>query len=257
MFRSRVIPCLLLKNTGLYKTTRFKEPRYLGDPINTLKLFNGKEADEIVILEISSSTNGSEPNFNYLKRLAGECFMPICYGGGITTINQVEKIFKIGIEKVFFNTSLYLKPELLKEAAKNFGSQSIIASIDVKKKLFGSYSVYINSGTKDIKCDPIEYAKRAEDLGVGEILLTSIDHDGMMHGYDYELIDKVSSAVSIPVVASGGAGRLSDCVKAVNAGASAAAGGSLFVYYGQRKAVLINYPTQDELSEALSGRINA
>lgn len=250
MFRSRVIPCLLLKSTGLYKTIKFKEQRYLGDPINTLRLFNDKEVDEIVILDITSSISGNEPNYNYLKRLAGECFMPLCYGGGITSLYQVERIFKIGIEKVSFNTSLYLKPELIKEAAKNFGSQSIIASIDVKKKLFGSYSVHINSGNKDIKYNPIEYARRAEDLGVGEILLTSIDQDGMMNGYDYELIEKISSSVTIPVVANGGAGSLTDCVKAVNTGASAAAAGSLFVYYGSRKAVLVNYPTQDELRDA-------
>ncbi len=252
MFRSRVIPCLLIKNNGLYKTIRFKEPRYLGDPINTLKLFNGKEADEIVILDISLSANGLEPNLKYLKQLAGECFMPICYGGGITSLKQVETLFRIGIEKVSFNTSLYYSPELLREAAQNFGSQSIVASIDVKKNWVGTRSVYVKAGTKDIKCDPVEYSKRAEDLGVGEILLTSIDHDGMMNGYDYELIEKVSGSVKIPVIVNGGAGNLKDCVKAVNSGASAAAAGSLFVYYGARKAVLINYPTQDELAEAFT-----
>jgi cyclase len=249
VFRSRVIPCLLLKGSGLYKTIRFKEPRYLGDPINTLRLFNDKEVDEIIILDISCSVNNSEPNFDYLKRLAGECFMPVCYGGGITSIDQVERIFRSGFEKVSFNASLYSKPELISHAAKNFGSQSVIASIDFKKKMLGGYSVFISSGTKDIKTDPVEYAKRAEELGVGEIVLTSIDHDGMMDGYNYEVIEKVSSSVKIPVVANGGAGSLSECVKAVNCGASAAAAGSLFVYYGPRKAVLVNYPTQEELKE--------
>lgn len=253
MYRSRVIPCLLLKDEGLYKTIKFKKPRYLGDPINTLKLFNDKEADEIIVLDISASINGKGPNFDYIKRLTRECFMPMCYGGGVTTIEQVETLYKLGVEKVAFNTSLFTNPKLITDVAKNFGSQSVVASIDVKKGLFGSYSVYVMSGIKDTKCDPITYAKRAEELGVGEIFINLIDKDGMMNGYDYELIKKVSSAVNIPVVANGGAGSLSDCVKAVNSGASAAAAGSLFVYYGALKAVLINYPTQDELAVAFRG----
>lgn len=247
MYRSRVIPCLLIQETGLYKTIRFKKPRYLGDPINTLRLFNDKEADELIILDIKASEECKEPNFEYLRKLTGECFMPICYGGGIASLKHVEVLFKIGIEKLSFNTSLYLNPQLISEAVKNFGSQSIVASIDVKKSHFGAYSVFVKSGSKDVKCDPVIYAKRAEELGVGEILLTSIDHDGMMNGYDLELIQKVSSVVDIPVIANGGAGVLSDCVKAVNNGASAAAAGSLFVYYGSLRAVLINYPTQEEL----------
>ncbi len=250
MYRNRVIPCLLLKNKGLYKTIQFKEPRYVGDPINTMRLFNGKEVDEIIILDISASINAVEPDINYLKRLTGECFMPVCYGGGISSLGQIESLYKIGIEKVSFNTALYKKPDLIQEASKNFGAQSIVASIDVKKKLFGSYSVFIIGGSKDIKSDPVDYAKRVEDLGVGEILINSIDRDGMMNGYDYNLIKKVSAAVSIPVVACGGAGTLTDCVDAVENGASAAAAGSLFVYYGVKKAVLINYPTQHELKEA-------
>ncbi|BCZ49024.1 putative imidazole glycerol phosphate synthase subunit hisF2 [Clostridium gelidum] len=253
MYRSRVIPCLLLKDEGLYKTIKFKKPRYLGDPINTLKLFNDKEADEIVVLDISSSINGKGPNFDYIKRLTRECFMPMCYGGGVTTIEQVEALYKLGVEKVAFNTSLFTNPKLITDVAKNFGSQSVVASIDVKKSLFGSYSVYVMSGTKDTKCNPVTYAKRAEELGAGEIFINSIDKDGMMNGYDYDLIENVSSAVNIPVVAIGGAGNLSDCVKAVNIGASAAGAGSLFVYYGVLKAVLINYPTQDELSIAFKG----
>lgn len=248
MYRSRVIPCLLLENGGLYKTIRFKNPRYLGDPINTLKLFNDKEADEIIILDISASVRNTEPNIDYIKRFTRECFMPICYGGGITSLKQVEALFKLGVEKVAFNTSLFFNPDLIGEAARLFGSQSIVASIDVKKGFFGSYSVYVTSGSKDTKSDPVQYAKRAEELGVGEILLTSIDRDGMMGGYDLELIEKVSTVVGVPVIACGGAGSLSDCVKAVKVGASAAAAGSLFVYYGSLHAVLINYPTQDELS---------
>lgn len=248
MFRSRIIPCLLLKDKGLYKTTRFKDPNYLGDPINTLRLFNDKEVDEIVILDITATVNNKKPNIDYLKTVVAECFMPVCYGGGISTLKQIEALYKIGIEKISFNTALFNNPELVKESAKIFGSQSIVASIDVKKGLFGSKSVYIRAGDKKIKDTPVEYAKKVEELGVGEILLTSIDHDGMMSGYDYELIEKVSSTVSIPVIANGGAGDINHCAKAVNAGASAAAAGSIFVYYGSRKAILVNYPTQEELT---------
>ena len=256
MYRSRVIPSLLLKDGGLYKTICFKKPRYLGDPINTLKLFNDKEADELIILDISVSSIGAEPNIEYIKRFTRECFMPICYGGGITSLKQVKTLFKIGIEKIAINTLLLLNPKMVSEAAKLFGSQSIVASIDVKKSIFGKYSVYVAAGSKDTKCDPVQYAKKAEELGVGEILLTSIDHDGMMNGYDYELIQKVSSAVDIPVVASGGAGNLTDCVKAINSGASAAAASSIFVYYGSLKAVLINYPSQVELAEVFGENNN-
>jgi cyclase len=239
-----------LNNKGLYKTIQFKKPKYLGDPINTIRLFNDKEADELIILDISASACGDGPNFDYVKRLTRECFMPICYGGGISSVKQVEALFKLGVEKVALNTSLFSQPNLVSEAARIFGSQSIVASMDVRKGFFGAYSVYVTAGARDTKCEPIQYAKRAVELGIGEILLTSIDHDGMMNGYDCELIEKVSSAVNVPVIASGGAGKLSDCVKAINCGASAAAAGSLFVYYGPLRAVLINYPTQQEFEVA-------
>jgi cyclase len=248
MHRSRVIPCLLIQNRGLYKTIKFKSPRYLGDPINTLRLFNEKEVDELILLNISATLENKAPDIEHLKQIVSECFMPICYGGGVTTLNQVEALYKIGIEKVSFNAALYNNPRLIEEAVKNFGSQSIVASIDVKKGLLRSKSVYVSS--KDVKWDPVEYAKRAEELGAGEILLTSIDNDGIMSGYNNELIQQVSSGVHIPVIASGGAGSISDSVKAVESGASAAAAGSLFVYYGPRRAVLINYPTQAELNQA-------
>lgn len=250
MYRSRVIPCLLLNDKGLYKTTRFKEPRYLGDPINTVRLFNDKEVDEIILVDISASIEKRDPNIEYLRRVVGECFMPVCYGGGVTSLKQIETLYKIGIEKVAFNSSLYQKPDLIKEAAKTFGTQSIVASIDLRKNLFGSHSVYVKSGKEKIKYNPVEYAKRAEDLGAGEILLTSIDNEGMMKGYEYSIIEKISSSVSIPVIANGGAQNLSDCVKAVNSGASAAAAGSMFVYYGNRKAILVNYPDQEELKKS-------
>jgi cyclase len=255
MHRSRVIPCLLLNNLGLYKTIQFKTPKYLGDPINTVRLFNDKEADELVVLDIGASASGKGPNFENMKRLTRECFMPICYGGGVSSIKQVEMLFKLGVEKVSFNTSLFLQPDLVSEATKVFGSQSIVASMDVRKGFFGAYSVYVTSGSRDTKCDPIQYARRAEGLGIGEILLTSIDRDGMMNGYDYKLIESVSTAVNIPVIACGGAGNLSDCVKAINCGASAAAAGSLFVFYGPLRAVLVNYPTQEELSVLFCNKV--
>lgn len=253
MYRSRVIPCLLLDQGGLYKTIQFDKPRYLGDPINTMRLFNEKESDELIVLDISASKRGEGPNFDYIKLLTRECFMPICYGGGISSINQIDLLFKLGVEKIAVNSSLFNKPELIQLAMKNFGSQSIVASIDVKKNMFGSYMTYITGGTKNTKIDPVQYAKRAEELGVGEILLTSIEREGTMKGYDLELIQKVSAAVSIPVIANGGAGSLIDCVMAVKAGASAAAAGSLFVFYGKLHAVLINYPSQHEMKVAFSG----
>ena len=247
MYRSRIIPCLLLDKGGLYKTVKFSAPRYLGDPINTMRLFNEKEADELIVLDISATKRGSGPDFDYIKQLTRECFMPICYGGGIRSMEDIDTLFRIGVEKVSINSALHTKPQLITDAMRNFGAQSIIGSIDVKKGMLGSYTVYIQSGTINTKIDPVEYAKRAQELGVGELLLTSIEQEGTMKGYDLQLIQKVSAAVQIPVVANGGAGKLADCLTAIQAGASAAAAGSLFVFFGKLKAVLINYPSQEEL----------
>lgn len=248
--RPRLIPCLSLKNCGLVKTTKFSNPRYLGDPINTVKIFNGKGVDELCLLDITASSENRGPDFEYLKDIASEAFMPLSYGGGITTLDEIKKLFYIGYEKVILNTSFVLNPNLITEAVKFAGSQSIVVSIDVKNEFFGKKSCYIKDGTTKINIDPITLAKQAEQLGVGEILLNSITLDGTMKGYDIDFVKNVTSAVSIPVIACGGAGSVADFKKVLNnGGAHAAAAGSLFVYYGREKAVLITVPEEEVLIE--------
>lgn len=251
--RIRVIPILLLKNNGLVKTQKFTEPKYVGDPINAVKIFNEKEVDELVFVDITATVEKKKPNFKLIQEIASECFMPVCYGGGITSIEEVKAIFDAGIEKISVNTMTHENPKLLTDAARMYGSQSVVASIDVKKGgLLGKYSVYTRAGKNNTKIDPVEYAKRAEEAGAGEILLNSIDRDGMMQGYDIDLIRKVADAVSIPVVASGGAGSINDFVMAVKqGGASAVAAGSMFVFHGKHRAVLINFPSQEQLQTTL------
>lgn len=249
-YRPRIIPCLTMIDRGLVKTTKFNNPRYIGDPINTVKIFNGKCVDELCILDIRASIENKVPDFDYLKDIASEAFMPLSYGGGITDINQIEKLFYIGYEKVIINTALITNPSLIKEAVQFAGSQSVVASIDVKNELFGKKSCFINDGTKKIKESPVELAKRVEELGVGEIVLTSMSQDGVMQGYDIDLVKQVSSAVNIPVIASGGAKDIYDFKKVIeDGGAHAAAASSMFVYYGKQKAVLITVPREEALVE--------
>ncbi|EKQ51110.1 MULTISPECIES: AglZ/HisF2 family acetamidino modification protein [unclassified Clostridium] len=250
MYYNRLIPCLLLKNNGLVKTTKFKNETYIGDPINAVKIFNDKEVDELIFLDIEATRKGRKPNFEYLRKIAEQCFMPLCYGGGIKTIEDIKELFKIGFEKVAINSAVFNDSSLIKKASEIFGSQSIIVSMDVKKNIFGKYFVRTLNGSKNTKINPIEYAKMAEQNGAGEIFLNSIDNDGMMNGYDLELTKMVSESVKIPVIACGGAGKLEDFNKVITRGkASAAAAGSLFVFYGINKAVLINYPNQEDLNK--------
>jgi cyclase len=252
MLKTRVIPCLLLKNGGFVKTVRFSHAKYLGDPRNIVRIFNEKEVDEIVLLDITATVENRKPDFSLISEIVSEAFMPLGYGGGIRSIEDIKSLFKIGIEKVIINSFAVEKPEFIREAAERFGSQSIVAAIDVKKNLFGKYHVYSHSGRKKSILSPEQHAKSMEELGAGELILNSIDRDGTMVGYDLELIKRVSSAVSIPVIASGGAGNLRHLKEAVEAGASAVAAGSLLVYQGVHNAVLINYPTQEELKEYLT-----
>jgi cyclase len=246
----RVIPCLLLRNTGFVKTRGFKDPVYLGDCFNTVRLFNEKEADELLILDITATPMGRPPNFDLLRDLAGECFMPVTYGGGIRSMDDMRRLFKAGFEKVGLNTEAVRNPPLIKDASQEFGSQSVIVSIDVRRKMFGRYEVYINGGRQGTGLDPVAVAKRATDLGAGEILLNSIDRDGLMGGYDLELVRKVADAIPVPLVACGGAGALRDFHDAIHqGGASAVAAGSFFVFVGKHRAVLITYPSQDNLAK--------
>lgn len=251
MFRPRVIPCLLLKGKGLVKTVKFKEPIYIGDPINAVRIFNEKQADELIFLDITASIEKRSVPVTLMKQIANEAYMPFAVGGGITNTNQIRKLLSAGAEKVVINTSSVLTPSLIKKSANIFGSQSIVVSIDVKKNFWGKYEVFIYGGREEAKLDPLLHAKHMQDLGAGEILINVIEKDGTMSGYDVKIIKKISDAVTIPVVACGGAGKLKDFIDATyNGHASAAAAGSLFVYHGKLKGVLINYPERKEL-EAL------
>ena len=253
MLKTRVIPCLLLKGRGLVKTIKFGSPTYIGDPINALKIFNEKEVDELVFLDIMATKEKRGPNFSLLKDITDECFMPLAYGGGVSNVDQIQQLLNIGIEKIVINTSAHENPNFIKEAVRIFGSSTIVGSVDVKKSFLGKQSVYIRGGDKDTKISPLEYTKRMEELGVGEILLNSIDADGLMKGYDLDLISQVAHSISVPLVSCGGAGNLQDFRKAKDAGASAVAGGSIFVFKGPNRAVLISYPTINELENTLIG----
>jgi Imidazoleglycerol-phosphate synthase len=253
ILRTRVIPCLLLKGNGFYKTTKFKNPVYLGDPINILKIFNDKEVDEILVLDIGATSMQKDINMNLLSDFASECFMPLGYGGGIRNLDQMKAVFQLGFEKVAMNTAAYDNPELITQGANTFGNQSIVISMDVKKSLLGSYEVMTRSGNKKTGRKPVEYAREMEARGAGEILVNAIDRDGTMEGYDLKLIKLVSSAVSIPVIACGGAGNIADFGFAVKeAGASAAAAGAMFVFQGPHRAVLINFPSPEELESVFA-----
>jgi len=250
MLQTRVIPVLLIHKNALVKTIKFKTPKYIGDPLNAIKIFNEKEVDELVVLDIDASKNLNQPNFEMIKSFASECFMPVCYGGGITTIDQMKKIFAIGIEKISINTSAINNKEIIRKACKIFGSQSIVVTIDVKKNIFGNYKLYNHSKKKCQNIDPIIYMKEVIELGVGEILINSVDRDGTQNGYDIDLLRNFRSACTVPIIACGGAGCLNDLKRAKEtANISAVAAGSLFVYHGKHNAVLINYPKYDLLEK--------
>ena len=251
MLKTRVIPCLLLKGRGLVKTVKFGSPTYIGDPINAVKIFNDKEVDELVFLDIEASKENRGPNFSLLKDITDECFMPLAYGGGISTLEQIKRLLNIGIEKVVINYAAYENPFFIKEAVRVFGSSTIVISVDVKAGFFGKQTVFVRGGDKNTKRDAVDYVRELEKLGAGEILLNSIDADGTMKGYDLDMISHISHSISIPLVACGGAGSIEDLRKARVAGASAVAAGSMFVFQGSNRAVLISYPSMGELERAL------
>lgn len=255
MRRVRIIPVLLLHKGGLIKSVRFGNYKYVGDPINAVKIFNEKEIDEILVLDIDASREGRGPNFEAIKEIAGEAFIPLAYGGGIHTIEQVKDLFYLGVEKVVFNFTAAKNPALISEAASLVGRQSVVGSIDVKKNWLGKQKVYLLNGKESIDKDPVSYARELVKAGVGEIVLNSIDRDGTYGGYDIDLIRDVSSAVDVPVVACGGASETEDFYKAVIVGASAAAAGSMFVFQRPHNAVLISYPGQQELTEKIYTRV--
>ena len=249
--RARVMPSLLLKHQGFYKTEKFQNPIYLGDPINILKIFNDKKVDEICVLDIGATLEGTGPQLKYLTELASECFVPLAYGGGITNMEHVQKILKIGVEKCVFNSAYHDNPNLVKNAVSEYGAQSVVVSIDVKKTLMGEYEVYTRCGSIRTGRSPRESALDAEDLGAGEILLNSIDQDGTMRGYDLALTRAICSVVSIPVIIRGGAGSIDDLSRAARAGASAVGVSSFFVFTGRSRTVLINVPLPSKLESTL------
>jgi len=249
VLQTRVIPVLLLKNDGLYKGVKFKNHKYIGDPINTVKIFNDKEINELVLLDIEASRYRKPINFELLQEIATEAFMPLSYGGGINNLEDAKKIFSIGFEKIVLNTQAIINPKFISQLVSYFGSQSIIVSLDAKKNFWGKYKLYIKSASSKTDYNPIDFAKEMQEMGVGEILLNSIDRDGVMEGYDLDIINKVSQSISIPLIASGGAGELDDMKKAKDAGASAIGAGNMFVYNGVHKAVLISYPKYETLCE--------
>lgn len=243
MLLTRFIPCLLLKNTGLVKTVKFKNPKYIGDPINTVRIFNEKEVDELIFLDIEATPLNKEPNYKLLSEIADECFMPLAYGGGIKTLEQAKRIFQIGIEKVAINSAAHKNLKLITEIATIYGSQAVIGVIDVKKNFFGKLEIVSNSASEKHKFSAEEWAKELVNAGVGEIIITSVEKEGTWEGIDVDLVKRITNTVSVPVIAHGGAGNidhLKDAVK--NGGASAVAMGSMVVYQKKDFGVLINFP---------------
>jgi len=247
MARPRIIPALLVKDGALVKTVRFRNPSYVGDPMNAVKIFNEKQADELVVLDITATLQGRPPDFDFLSQLTSECFMPLCYGGGVGSLKVIEDLLALGIEKVSINSAACDRPDFLASACREFGSSTIVASIDVGRDFWGRLKSYSRGGRKAAG-PALEAAQRAADVGAGELLLTSIERDGTGRGYDLDLVGAVATAVPVPVIACGGAGSLEHCRQALQRGASAVAAGSLFVYYGPNRAVLINYPDEQQIA---------
>ncbi len=249
MLKHRIIPCLLLRNGGLVKTQKFANPKYVGDPINAIHIFNEKEVDELMVLDITASKDGREPNYALIEQFAGECFMPLAYGGGIRTVEQARQLFTLGVEKVCLQTAVLEDLSLLTKLADQFGSQSILISVDVEKNLLGRRKLYAAAQGKPLSQDWCHYIVQAVRAGAGEVVLNAVERDGMMQGMDLELIRMAAGEVSVPLIALGGAGHLADIKAAVEAGASAVAAGSMFVFHGKHRAVLISYPKRKELEE--------
>ena len=246
MLRSRIIPCLLVHNKGLVKTIKFKDSKYVGDPINAVKIFNEKEVDELIVLDIDATVNGLEPDYKMIAHLAAECRMPLCYGGGIKTASQAKKIISLGVEKIALSSAVIKKPNLVKEIATAVGRQSVVVVLDVKKSLFGGYDVYTHNAKKKSKIKLVDFAMELEKLGIGELVINSIDNDGMMKGFDIKLADMIRDSVSLPVTFLGGAGTSKDIIELVERyKIVGVAAGSLFVFKGVYKAVLINYLSPD------------
>lgn len=253
MLLPRVIPCLLLRNGGLVKTKRFANAQYVGDPRNVVKIFNEKEVDELLILDITATPERRAPNIGLIREIVSEAFMPVAYGGGIRTVSDAKSVLAAGVEKIVVSSQAVERPDFIAEAAAAVGSQSVVVCIDAKKTLLRRQEVYTEGGRKAENVRVVEFARRMEAMGAGELIVQSIDRDGTMEGYDIELIRSVSNSVDLPIVACGGAGKLEDFRLAVReGGASAAAAGSFFVFHGKHRAVLVTYPSREELERVLA-----
>ena len=247
MILPRIIPCLLLKGKGLVKGIKFKDHTYVGDPINAIKIFNDMEVDELIFLDITATKEGRLPPLDLVQTIADQCLMPFAVGGGITTVQQARDILSKGAEKICINTSMIERPEVITQVSETFGAQAVVVSIDFKRNWRGRYETYIRCGSKSVGRYPVDLAQEMEALGAGEILINAIERDGTQSGYDIDLIKQVSEAVTVPVIACGGAGSKEDLAEGLKSGqASAVAAGSLFVFHGRRRAVLINFPSQEE-----------
>lgn len=255
MLRPRIIPCLLVHNGGLVKTVKFGSPKYVGDPINAVKIFNEKEVDELTVLDIDASVLNREPDYRLIKNLAAECRMPLCYGGGVRSVDQAEKIISMGVEKVAISSAAFLDPGLIGRLANIVGSQSVVVVVDAKKSATeAKYELWMHNGKKPTGKDAVQFAREMQDRGAGEIVVNSIDNDGLMKGYDLNLITEVYNKVTLPITALGGAGSLNDIKNLISKlGLIGAAAGSLFVFKGIYRAVLISYPSRIE-KNALIGR---
>lgn len=252
MLRTRVIPCLQLIDDNLVKTVKFDKHSYIGDPINTVRIFNELEVDELCFLDIRASAQGRTPNIEVLQQIANECFMPLSYGGGVKDFETAQKILSIGFEKIVLNTAAYHTPDLVTKISEHFGAQSVIGSIDIKKNIWGKYQVYVNDGKDKIATNPVEWAEKLESLGVGELLVTAMDKDGTWSGYDLDIICKINEAVRVPVIANGGAGSVQDIETVVKeCNVSAVALGSMVVYQKKGMGVLVNFPDKKILEKLL------
>ena len=252
MLKTRIMPCLLLKDGALVKTVKFKNPGYIGDPINAIRIYNEKEVDELIFLDITATIESRPPPYKILSEIASECFMPVTYGGGVRDVEAIHQVLSLGIEKVAINSYAVENQDFVRVAADKYGSSTIVVSMDVRRKPFGKYEIFIRGGRKGAGLDPVEFAVKMEKMGAGEILLNSIDRDGTQEGYDIELIRSVTRAVGVPVIACGGVGKIEDFRDAVkDGGASACAAGSMVVYFGRNRAVLINFPERKKLESLL------
>lgn len=250
----RVIPVLLVSDGYLVKPVKFKGDTYIGDPINAVRIFNEKQVDELVICDIDASTKGTGVNFTLIEEIASEAFMPVGYGGGVASADEAKRITSIGIEKVILNTAAVESPETITAISEALGSSSTVVSVDAKKKFSGGWDTYTRRGSRKTGQGPAELAMRAQQLGAGEVIVSSIDRESTFEGYDLRLIETVSRAVSVPVIALGGASRFDDFGSALRAGASAVAAGSMFVLNGKHRAVLISYPTPDQVRSLATER---